>query len=467
MVAYPLAAGIDRIFDPAVGSGAFFRAAKAVASMLGRDVELAGTELYPKILDEARASGLTDEDLSRVEIGDFPLRPLQDRLPAVVANPPYIRHHRLAPDLKQYLRGLSANILRFEIDGRAGLHVYFFVTAFALLERGGRLAFIMPADTCEGVFAPALWRWIAERYRIDAVVAFAPECTPFPGVDTNAVVFFIRNDAPDNELRWARCAKRRDELLRWVLEGFPSSFPGLEIHRGELREALATSLSRPPRIEDPDTIPLRELVEIRRGIATGANEFFFLTRSRAVELGIPQEFLVPAVGRTRDVPGELITLQTLDDLDRAGWLTLLLSLDGRLVEEFPETVREYIRIGEKLGLLPDRALLRTRRPWPRMETRTPPPFLFAYLGRRNTRFIRNLAGVVPLTGFLCVYPRNTDPCWIDCLWDILRSTAVLEHLPWVGKSYGDGAIKVEPRSLERLPIPRRLLSELRSLNLAA
>jgi hypothetical protein len=95
-----------------------------------------------------------------------------------------------------------------------------------------------------------------------------------------------------------------------------------------------------------------------------------------------------------------------------------------------------------------------------METRKAPPFLFAYLGRRNDRFIRNLAGVMPLTSFLCVYPHREDADSIARLWQALKHPDTIRNLALVGKSYGAGAIKVEPRALERLPIPEHVLSEL-------
>jgi hypothetical protein len=85
-----------------------------------------------------------------------------------------------------------------------------------------------------------------------------------------------------------------------------------------------------------------------------------------------------------------------------------------------------------------------------MEKREPPPYLFAYLGRRNTRFIRNRAGVVPLTGFLCVYPRNAE--MQDSIWPLLNHPETIANLSRVAKSYGSGAIKVEPRALERVPL---------------
>jgi hypothetical protein len=121
-------------------------------------------------------------------------------------------------------------------------------------------------------------------------------------------------------------------------------------------------------------------------------------------------------------------------------------------------VQEYLKQGEKEGLSA-RTLIATRRPWYKMESREPPAFLFAYLGRRNARFIRNLAGVVPLTGFLCVYPHDDNPENVEALWRVLSHPDTVANLALVGKSYGGGAIKVEPRALERLPLPRGVMAE--------
>ena len=96
-----------------------------------------------------------------------------------------------------------------------------------------------------------------------------------------------------------------------------------------------------------------------------------------------------------------------------------------------------------------------------METRRVPPFIFAYLGRRNARFIRNRAGCLPLTAFLCVYPKSEEPGFIESLWQALNHPNTLANLKLVGKTYGSGAIKVEPRALERLPLPAGVLSRLR------
>jgi hypothetical protein len=461
MVAYCLADGAESIFDPAVGAGAFFIAAKKIAEKKRRRINLFGTELDRDALRQAESNGLSARDLEQVVIGDFVLRPPDKLFPAIVANPPYIRHHRLSPSIKESLRALGAELIGKELDGRAGLHVYFLLRALQLLSDGGRLAFIVPADICEGVFAGTLWRWITGRYRLDAVVTFTPGASPFPNVDTNPIILLIRNARPEEHFMWAQCRRAGSETLReWIEAEFDLvSTDALTIHRRDMQEGLDSGLSRPPSERSNAGIILADFASVMRGIATGANEFFFLTRRRATELNLPADMLLPAIGRTRDAQTGEITQDTLRQLEAAGRPTLLFAPDGRELGDFPEAARIYLQQGRD-AKLDKRALITTRRPWYKMEMRRVPPFLFAYLGRRNVRFIRNLAGVMPLTSFLCVYPHREDADFIDGLWRALKHPDTVNNLALVGKSYGAGAIKVEPRALERLPIPEHVIAEL-------
>ena len=460
MVAYLLAAGCEELFDPAVGAGAFFLAAKKVAREMGRPMVCSGTELDPQALEAAKKNGVSDADLAGVRIADFLREPPVRKLKAIIANPPYIRHHRLSAETKSFLRALSVSVVGIPIDGRAGLHVFFLIRALQLLDGDGRLAFIMPADTVEGVFAPALWRWICQHYALEAVVTFAPEASPFPGVDTNPLILMIRNAPPTDRFFWARCEQADTEGLKaWTLSHFQSvPESALSVWWRNLDEGLATGLSRPPREETGgDALKLGDIAAVLRGIATGANDFFHLTQARARQIALPEEFLVPAIARTRDMTGDEVSPETLAQLEAAGRPTLLFSPDGRPMRSFPPAVQAYLTQGEARGIA-GRTLIATRRPWYKMERRPVPPILFAYLGRRNTRFIRNRAGVVPLTGFLCVYPLRDDPAYVERVWQVLRHPATITNLSLVGKSYGGGALKVEPRALEALPLPAQVVS---------
>lgn len=450
MVAY-VAENTDLVFDPATGRGAFY---EALLKLNKPKVSFFGMDIDKEVLEEA----IYNHKNCFVEERDFIKNPPQRKFKAIVANPPYIRHHRIDEDTKILLKRLSMTITGDTIDGRAGYHIYFLIQALNLLEKDGKLAFIMPADTCEGKFAKNLWKWISDKYCIECVITFEERATPFPNVDTNAIIFLIKNATPQKTLKWIKANQAySDDLLQFVTSNFQlKNFNSLEIYTRQLKEGLATGLSRPVQNHNGFRFHLNDFANVMRGIATGSNEFFFLTAQQVKDLQIPKEFLKRAVGRTKDAPENILTAKDVEQLEKENRPTFLLSISGQ--DSLPKTISNYLKVGEEMGL-PSRSLIQQRKPWYKMEKRAVPPLLFAYLGRRNTRFIKNDAGVLPLTGFLCVYPIYEDKKFIEKLWQALNHPDTLENLKLVGKSYGSGAIKVEPGNLNKLPIPEHIVKE--------
>lgn len=450
MVSYVLGE-TDLVFDPATGRGAFY---EGLLKLNKPNVSFFGTDIDPDVLSDK----IYSNDNCFVENRDFIRNPPQRKFKAIVANPPYIRHHRIDEATKMLLKQIAASITGNSIDGRAGYHIYFLIQALNLLEQDGKLAFIMPADTCEGKFAKNLWKWISEKFCIEGVVTFNEKATPFPNVDTNAIVFLIKNAKPQKTLHWVKANEAySSDLFRFISSNFKENgLTSLEIVTRQLKEGLATGLSRPEQNQNGFSFHLNDFAKVMRGIATGSNEFFFLTAQQVKELGIPKGFLKRAVGRTKDATESILTLYDVEVLDKENRPTFLLSINGQ--ESYPKAIKDYLKIGEEMGL-PTRSLIQQRKPWYKMEQRKVPPLLFEYLGRRNTRFIKNEAGVLPLTGFLCVYPIYEDQEYTDSLWKALNHPDTLENLKLVGKSYGSGAIKVEPNNLSRLPIPEHVVAQ--------
>ncbi len=450
MMAY-VSENTDLVFDPATGRGAFY---EALLKLNKKDVSFFGTDIDPDVLSDE----IYKKEKCFVEKRDFIKNPPNRKFKAIVANPPYIRHHRIDEETKLLLKKISTSITGNSIDGRAGYHIYFLIQALNLLEQNGKLAFIMPADTCEGKFAKNLWKWISEKFCLECVVTFDGKATPFPNIDTNAIIFMIRNSKPQKTLYWVKTNEAYSlDLFNFISSNFKKQqTDSLEIIIRQLTEALTIGLSRPQQNHNNFKFYLNDFANVMRGIATGSNEFFFLTSQQVKELNIPTEFLKRAVGRTKDATESILTLRDIEKLDKANRPTYLLSINRQKL--YPKSIKDYLKVGEEMGL-PSRSLIQQRNPWYKMEQRKVPPLLFAYLGRRNTRFIKNEAGVLPLTGFLCVYPIYDDQEYIDNLWKALNHPDTLENLKRVGKSYGSGAIKVEPGNLKTLPIPEHIVAE--------
>lgn len=43
------------------------------------------------------------------------------------------------------------------------------------------------------------------------VIAFSADATPFPGVDTNALVFCLRNESPAKHFDWVKCQRQNSK----------------------------------------------------------------------------------------------------------------------------------------------------------------------------------------------------------------------------------------------------------------
>lgn len=441
----------DLIFDPATGKGAFLN---ALITLEKENISFFGTDIDPDVLKDE----IYNHQNSSTELKDFIKNPPNKKFKSIVANPPYIRHHRIDEKTKLTLKDLTKRILGFTIDGRAGYHIYFLIQALSLLEENGRLAFIMPADTCEGIFAKKLWKWITDKFCLEAVITFEEKATPFPNVDTNAVVFLIKNASPYEKLYWVKSKEPYSpDLLNFISKGFKiKKYRSLDIISRHLKEALETGLTRPEQNNNGYKYHLYDFAKVMRGIATGSNEFFFLTKSQVSEFSIPQYYFKKAIGRTKDALDNVLTDSDISHLNEKGRPTLLLNIDK--TDSLPSSVLKYLKQGEEMGL-PTRSLIKQRKPWYKMEKREVPPILFAYLGRRNTRFILNKAKVLPLTGFLCVYPIYHDVTYVTNLWEALNHPDTLKNLHLVGKSYGSGALKVEPGNLTKLPIPDHIVEQ--------
>ena len=162
-------------FDPAACPGTFFAAARET----GFTGEFHGFELDSNAFADSWKLGLKVDDFRHVRIADFISTSLPEKFPAIVSNPPYIRHHRLTQEQKLELKQLAQNHFGFSLDGRVGLHIFFLLKCLAQLALGGRLAFLLPADVCEGISSSAFWNRICQQYRLAAAMTFADEAAHF------------------------------------------------------------------------------------------------------------------------------------------------------------------------------------------------------------------------------------------------------------------------------------------------
>jgi hypothetical protein len=206
-------------------------------------------------------------------------------------------------------------------------------------------------------------------------------------------------------------------------------------------------------------LKLKDLFTIKRGLATGANDFFVLTLEQVSDYQLPLEFLKPILPSPRFLLVDEIEADSFGNamLDRQLFLlSCHLPLD-EVKAKYP-MLWEYLQMGIKQGIS-DRYLCKHRSPWYLQEKRSPSPFLCTYMGRQDSsrgrpfRFILNHSKATATNVYLMLYPKPAltkalldKPQLHKEVWQALNRISD-EALMGEGRVYGGGLHKLEPREL--------------------
>jgi len=443
-----------RFLDPAIGTGAFYSAFCEVVSH-ERVASAEGYEIDPHY--GIPAQSLWSGTPLKLHIADFtsatPPPVDAQRFNLIVCNPPYVRHHHIVNGDKLRLQEAARRTSGVSLTGLAGLYCYFIVIAHAWLAAGGVGCWLVPSEFMDVNYGRAIKRYLLDQVTLLRIHRFDPGDVQFEdALVSSAVVWFRKTLPPANHAvdftfggtvmvpRVARSisAKALHAETKWTR--FPTS---------EVREAARGRT-------------LGDLFTIKRGIATGDNRFFILSRAEIESRSLPFECFKPILPSPRYLAEDEVAAQPDGSPAIACQLFLL---DCRLPEDkikvkYPALWR-YLQTG--VPQVSGRYLCRHRKPWYAQEDRPPALFACTYIGRTDTashrpfRFILNHSQATAANVYLLLYPKSqlareiaSDPTLARRLWRRLNDTP-LEVLLGEGRVYGGGLHKLEPKELGNVP----------------
>jgi hypothetical protein len=429
--------GPARVVDPGAGSGRF---AVAAGRRFG-GAEVVAVERDPLAALVCRghlaAAGLADR--SRVLADDYRTADLGrvDGATLYLGNPPYVRHHQIAPVWKEWL-ALAARSHGLEASRLAGLHVHFFLATAGRLRPGDGGAFITSSEWLDTNYGRLVRELLLGPLGGEAIHVVEPTATPFEDAAVTAAITCFEVARPPRPPTAMRLRRVADVAGLGALEG------GREVGADRLRtERRWMPLTRAPRAIPPDHVELGELCRVHRGAVTGRNATWVV---RAGQADLPDAVLFPCVTRAREIFDAGRTLESTAHLrlvvDLPAELDVFDAHERRRVERF---LRDARRAGAHDGYI-----ARARRAWWSVGLRRPAPILATYMARRPPAFTRNAAGARHINIAHGLYPRTELPEHVlGRLVESLRRTVSVQD----GRTYAGGLTKFEPGEMERLAVP--------------
>lgn len=443
--------GSEDVLEPSCGEAAFLLATAARLDLLGvdRGGTLAGVELHEASAAHARALVAATGRQAEIMPGDFFGITPERRYDAVIGNPPYVRYQDFSGEerARSQRAALAAGV---PLTGLASSWAAFTVHAARFLRDGGRLGLVLPAELLHVNYASEVRRFLVERFATVKLVLFTERV--FPGVQEEVVLLLAEgyNGTPGgfcelHEVRNAEdLAASTAAVRRWTpmpAEGkwTPSLLPGPAV--GPYLQLQASGIFT----------PLESWGDTTLGMVSGNNRYFAISPARARELGLSADELLPlSPPGSRHLRGMTFSTAAWRDLGAQGAATYLFRPP---LGELSPAARAYVEAGEALDV--HKAYkCRVRKPWWRVPLQRPADLLLTYMNADTPRLCSNAAKAHHLNSVHGVYLRpGLKKLGTDLLPLAALSSMTLLGAETVGRSYGGGMLKLEPREADLLPVP--------------
>jgi len=432
------------VLDPAAGLGQLLAACRREKP----NAQLVGIERDSETLRKAKAQAPRG---TKLILADYLLAD-SGLFEGIIANPPYVKAQRL--DYSEADWRYFEERLGTPLDRLTNLYALFLLKIWEDLAPRGRAAVLLPAEFLNANFGVEIKERLLHALRPAGIAIFSPKLNVFAeALTTSAIVFLEKGFATAAPLRaikvnsLAEAAAFVDDLLVFPATKRRVDYTDLARFKPGDKWLNVLLNDAAPFDSARFTKCIGDYFDCRRGIATGANEFFCLRPSGLREHALDLEHVEPCVTKAVDVNGLVFSREKFAALAAADRRCYLLNprRNGRDLDC-------YLKIGERLGI-PQRHLPSHRPVWYRPENRAVADIWVAVFSRENVKFILNTSAAKNLTCFHGLYAKSGHETLAPLLTLFLNSSGGREAFTRVNRFYGDGLNKLEPKDVEAMPCP--------------
>lgn len=445
----------DTILEPSFGGCGFLQSAQRRLIELG--CSRPRTQIYGCDIDSVAFDYLADVFQAPVDLGRFSQADFLEVSPGgawpetfsvVLANPPYIPYQELGTERRQALSSTKWPI--DGVAGRASLWAYFLAHSLSFLAKDGRMAWVLPGAFLQADYAKPIRTYLAGAFKRVAAIVIRERIFLDVGADEETVILLADGyqASASSHIELGQ-VETLDALRQLIADWHDGKWVG---KKSNLRPAAlnlsAIESGALARMEDlSDCKSLGDVASVQIGLVTGANEFFVLGDKGLEDAGLQENDCTPILAKFIAAPG--VSFAPTDHLS-------FLASGGRgyLVDSDEQCGNERVQAYLATFSLERRtttSTFRKRKIWSKPDDGRVPDAFFPVMHHWGPRLVLNPHGFTNTNTIHRVYfSEAVDEAKRKLIAISLLSSFSQLSAELVGRRYGSGVLKHEPREAEKI-----------------
>lgn len=437
--------------EPSLGTGVFYSALVHDISGTKKAIRQAtGIEIDSAYFNSAKS--IWNNSHLQVYNADFTHFPPDGEYNLLITNPPYVRHHYISQEEKNYLGECAKNETGIAVSGLADLYCYFLLLSHKWLAPGAVCGWLIPSEFMDVNYGNALKEYLLNKVHLLRIHRYNPDNSKFDDALVSSCVVWFKNEIIDFDYDiefsygGTHNVPLKSKLIKKSVlqsERKWTRFPGKEIRDNKKEKAT-----------------IGDYFTIKRGLATGDNNFFILEKEKIQDLRLDMTFFKPILPSPRNLKTDYVETDSDGNprLEKQYYLLDCGLTETEIHENYP-ALWEYLQSG--ISETSNKYLCKNRKIWYLQEQRQATRFLCSYMGRGSAggapiRFILNLSDAIVTNSYLMLYPKkqlqqaiSNDPDIVFQIWEELKTISG-DEIEDEGRVYGGGLKKIEPKELAKV-----------------
>lgn len=450
----------DLILEPSFGGCGFLVAARRRLESLG--AEKPKNQIYGCDIDDgafeflAEALGLPVDSERFIHKDFLSTRALVEwpkLFDATIGNPPYIPYQSIAEDKRKNLID-NAESLGVTLGGKSSLWAHFLFHAVSFVAPNGRMAWVLPGSFLQADYAINIRKYLARSFSDVICILMHQRFFKAEGTEEETVVLLAKGRGEyESESSIVFVDALDVSQLELVVEKWDAGKPiGQPLIGRPSFLSVGEKLSELYKqvLSEASCCVLGDLLKINIGLVTGANKFFVLDSSAMSEAGLTACDVLPILGKFKFAKGLNFTGSDFADIvDEGGRAYLVNSKTPpikrsglyRYLQTFGEENRNKVSTFKKREL------------WHAPDDGRIPDAFFPVMNHHGPRLVLNELRINCTNTIHRAFFKEVMTPVQKKLVSISMLTSFSQiSAEFVGRRYGSGVLKHEPRESEKIAL---------------